>query len=160
MMTQLRDNADYAKTAWALKTADESVNNTTVEQDDDELFFEMTNGETWRFTFHLRVTVRIASDFSAKLSHPGGTGYQRWNIYRENTGTGAVEYSRSGAVGTSYGVNHGADTEYFHIIDGYYTATATGTFKLQWAQRVAVAHDFPVVQKDYSYVIAHRTAWP
>lgn len=155
LRTQLRDNAAFGKTAWAYKTVGETVNNSTVLQDDDHLFFTIADAEVWQYSFTIEANLWAASDLKIQLTHPGGSGYYSTRLYRISAAATPISAVQAAATGSPLAILVPADDTYMLHIDGSYTATAAGTFKLQWAQNTAVAHATTFVV-ERSFMLAHR----
>jgi len=139
-----------------LKTSDETVNNSDVRQDDDELLLPLLANEVWEFRCLIRVLGGVASDFSKNWTIPAGAvmkclqdaaigGLGVWGTLSAPTNQGAENWVVSAAAERwilMWGI----------VING---ATA-GDMQLQWAQDTAVAEDTKVLAN--SYIIATRLA--
>lgn len=121
--------AEYA----LVKTADETVNNSDVLQDDNHLAgFIIDAAGYYRITGMLRLTTTVAADFKMALAFTAAP--QEFAV----TTPGGSTSTPGGAM--TFVV---AATEVFVYVDGYVKghATADGTMTLQWAQGTADASD-------------------
>lgn len=137
------------------KTADETVNNSAVMQDDDELIHALNANEIVYFRFILWITGNAGNDIEVGVVAPAGSTL-RWGVCgKEGAGTtpGMLGYTTTGtthpdardgtetlAMGTG-GANVQGCTVEGVCING---ATA-GNLKLQWAQDTAGANDTKVL---------------
>lgn len=131
----------------AYKSADESVSNTTL-QDDNHLSVTLAASSKYRFTFRLFTTSGGAVE-GLKLALSGTVGVTSMKakvvIYDDTTNTlveGRVTALNS-AVGSglSAGDNH-AD------IDGTIETSTAGTFLLSWAQNNGAGANSTTVQRN------------
>jgi hypothetical protein len=136
------------------KSADETLANSTVVQDDDHLFFPVLADEVWfveAFVIFSAVTAGTNMDFKVGWSVPSGTtmlwGAQgvpsntlsSWGPTATNTSpTSARTEGQNLAVGGANGTNLGT-------YQGVVTAGATpGDVHFQWAQNSSNANDLTV----------------
>lgn len=117
----------------AIKTIDESVNNSDVLQDDDALLFAIGANETWRFYFYVvAVNSNITPDIKVSLNGPalttlyasifGPRENYTWRLYR------ITAYDVTSMFSTTI-------NEYWVIrLSGYITCSAAGNVVLRWAQ--------------------------
>ena len=129
------------------KAADETVNNSDVLQDDDELKWDVAANEVWAFTGYFR-----------KLSTIATVKYQ-WSIpvnatlfsKRTNTAPGAeIAHNVSDTVSAD------AVLQVSHYFGIYIGGDTGGTVNLRWAQNVASVSDTTV--KANSWIVAVRLA--
>jgi hypothetical protein len=117
-----------------VKTADETVNNSNVLQDDDELEFYMEANSFYYFELILYLYTWAASDWKMKWDGPAGiAGYTKSDDenYQVATPNSAAKVITS--AGDGYGL--------LHLKAYMWTAAAAGIIKLQWAQNTAVAEN-------------------
>jgi hypothetical protein len=129
------------------KTADETVNNSDVLQDDDVLQFAVSNG----VTYCVRLSVFFAADFSAdfkfSLAGPAITAaHIRYQSVYGTTGSFGI----LNALGGTASITGSGGTAEGHIwIEATFTPSAGGTFKLQWAQNTAHVSNTTVYKGSY-----------
>jgi hypothetical protein len=137
----------YPLWAFIPKTADETVNNSDVLQDDDVLQFAVSNG----VTYCVRMSVFFAADFSAdfkfSLAGPAITAaHIRYQSVYGTTGSFGI----LNALGGTASITGSGGTAEGHIwIEATFTPSAGGTFKLQWAQNTAHASNATVYKGSY-----------
>lgn len=123
----------------AVKTADETVNNSATIQDDDHLVCAVGASETWAFNCTLYHTYGGNSgNMDAAFTGPSGCsiewGFDDWQL-AQPTGMASGSGSEAFLDGTS-GIT------YVTKISGYITTAGTsGNLQLRWAQNVANASD-------------------
>jgi hypothetical protein len=127
------------------KLVTETVNNSDVLQNDNELFFEIGKNEIWEFRLVLISNSSAVADITAKWSAPiGTTGYWQQDDF------GAAALAITGSFNFD---GEGADA-----IAGFYgvfiAGTVAGTIHLQWAQDTAEASNTSVLRG--SCIIAQR----
>ena len=148
----------------AIKTATETVNNSTTIQDDDELFVTpSTNATYWVQTLVLYDSVsttpniKIAFSFAAGATFTyGGMGMTTANAnFDTGAGDGYLRFPAATSGGRrTYGTmasELGAMPNGILIMD-----STAGTFRLRWAQDTATAENTQVKAK--SYIWARRIA--
>lgn len=132
------------------KTADETVNNSAVLQNDDELLLPVGANQVWAFDLRIMFDGATAADIKYKFTIPaGGSGH--WlrgdEISDANT---SITTERNNSTA-------GAGDTYFQIFHCIYAGGANaGNVQFQWAQLTAGASDSKV-RKD-SCIIAWRLA--
>lgn len=135
-----------------IKLAGEVVNNSSVLQDDNELFTPIAANEDIVVEFYLRVQTGSTSDIQVAIAVPAGAGLvvRAWAIGANGVGDyGGVTISGGGI---------GLDTSDASV--GVIIAVAVrnggtaGDIQLRWAQRIAVAEN--TIVDTFSYLIAHR----
>jgi len=136
-----------------VKSSDQSVISSTTMQDDDELFKDVLNGETWLFNAVL-------------FAHEGGTNPNiKIRMGAVSGLTGPIEYvyhSEDGSeadtlsdfIETSVNISLSGSKSAI-IIQGAFTATANGRFVVQWAQ--GTSDTDPTVVHSKSYLIMMKT---
>lgn len=137
-------------TAFATKTADETINNTGTLQNDDHLFFPIGANETWIFNVDFNGVSGTTPDFKFAMTAPAGATCQ-YNFYLP---TGTVN-SRVTTCGTATASIPGNGAEQSYI--GYGTITnggTAGTVTLQWAQFTANASN--TIGRQGSIIKAYR----
>lgn len=125
------------------KLADETVNNSNVTQDDDELQgVALVSGKTYRIIVLINYTSSVGADFLAKLVfsqdvifagylHYMNTAMTASSLNHQSTGTTATAETAMGGNGAN-------------IISAVWNlivqpVSTSGTVKLQWAQNTAEA---------------------
>ncbi len=137
-------------TAFATKTADETINNTGTLQNDNHLFFPIGANETWIFNVDFNGVSGTTPDFKFAMTAPAGATCQ-YNFYLP---TGIVN-SRVTTCGTATASIPGNGAEQSYI--GYGTITnggTAGTVTLQWAQFTANASN--TIGRQGSIIKAYR----
>lgn len=138
-----------------LKTADETVNNSSVLQNDDHLLLAMAANEAWVIDIILYyLSVSATPDIKCDAAIPNGASgaYVAWGLdYANAVYTAATAIGTTCAFGATAGVLRVARITYV-VVNG---ATA-GNFQFQWAQRTATAED--TTMKTNSCLIAHQVA--
>lgn len=115
------------------KTANETVNASTVFQDDDQLFFPVGANETWNFRFTVQANAPAAADLKFTVIAPSGAVC----TFSSGDFEGATSVANLGC-GVSTGLvpgNGAADT--YEIIGTVTNGTTSGNVRLQWAEQVA-----------------------
>lgn len=143
------------------KTSDESVSNTT-NQDDDELALSVSANQVWQFDILLFVTnAANTADIKVNFTIPAaatvswvGTGYDP-NGTTQQTNRHIARFQSTSQFGI--GVLQTATEPASHVrISGLYIGGANGgTLQLQWAQAASDGSNATVVKAD-SYLIARR----
>jgi hypothetical protein len=132
------------------KSADETVNNSDVLQNDNDLFFSIGANEVWTFYIRAIINSGTTPDLVLNFTVPSGaTG--GWAQLYLSGGVAERSFGGSGlAVSTS-----GSDQTYSPggvVING----ATPGTVQFQWCQNVATMSDTTI--KAGSFLIAHRLA--
>jgi len=154
----IADQADIAThaalfglhTKLVLKTADEIVNNSTTQQNDNELLFSVAANEVWWFVLVLRFITAASSSYASKTSFTIPTG---GGITRESPSGGSSEADATVAQNLD---NTSNQIIRYHRTYLYIGGSSAGTVQLQWAQVTAEAYDHTV--KADSFIIAHKLA--
>ncbi|MBA7574512.1 hypothetical protein ES708_16321 [subsurface metagenome] len=124
------------------KTANETVHESTVLQNDDHLFMAIAINEVWEFRLYLRITCGAMRTGTCNFTVPGGGSYL---FHGTSVVAGTTSNTTIGKIGdTSISVIEGI------VING----GNAGTFQFQWAQPTAADED-TIILAD-SCLIAHR----
>ena len=138
------------------KTADETVNNSAVLQNDDDLLFAVGANEIWAVHTLLRFySYTATSYFKAAFAIPAGatmTGHDI-NDVAPLAAAGAV-IQRDLATATQKTNSTGVHE--LMIFGVYIGGANAGNIQLQWAQLAAVAENTIVYAN--SYILAHKLA--
>lgn len=129
------------------KQATETVNNSAVLQNDDELILPVNANEVWLVYYYLQVTSNATADFSCGFSVPAGTT-MNWNESASGVSSVRNEASVYSPATTTAAI-HLIRLECIIMVGGN-----TGNINLQWAQLVAHASDTQVLAN--SQMIAKR----
>lgn len=133
------------------KTADETVNNSTILQNDDELLFAVAANEVWEFTIIIFQISSAAADFKANLTGPAGS-----TIAVQGTGENTAQATFI-SLSTSESWVGRVTSVIAPIIRGVIINGATaGNLQLQWAQSAAEVSNTKVLAN--SCIIAHKLA--
>ncbi len=133
------------------KAADETVNNSSVMQNDDDFTFSIGANETWAFQIYADVVSSTAADFKATVTAPASSTCRIDfnNIYN-------VQNNYITSCGVTSGViphSDSADEEY--IMYGTVVSGATsGSVTLQWAQQTATAVN--TTMRAGGYMVAYK----
>jgi hypothetical protein len=151
MNEQVRDNFLALNPAPISKFADESLNLSTVLQNDNELAYTIADTGTFEFDVFLAVTsaANAAGDIAVGFSFPAGfvnffgigpdVSLASGNIGTAHFGTALG--ATSGTTALAFGCS--TATAYVRI-NGIFTATAAGTLQLMWAQSSSNANNTTV----------------
>lgn len=141
------------------KASDESVSNTTL-QDDDDLKFSIAANEIWVAQYHLYVTnAASTADFKGLVTVPAGAT-ARWGILAPDpattTTTSDVKIQSHGSAALSAGVptSAAADT-YIQMTASVANSSTAGSVVLQWAQNSTDGAN-PTTVKAGSFMSARR----
>ena len=136
-----------------LKAADETVNNSDVLQNDDELLFAIAANEVWGFTFVIAWNSGTTPDIKFALAVPALATFAA----AISGGDGAGNDVRSMQVsGTALSLEGSAAEMAATIIGRVVNGANAGNLQLQWAQTTANASD--TIVRANSYIIAHKLA--
>lgn len=151
--TILRDNIDalYEDThAFAYKTIDETVNNSDVLQDDDDLHFVVGANEVWHVRYCLSYDTTAAANFQFQVTVPSGAG--RVNCLYETSG---FILGCEVETGSPHSHDVAAESDSVLRLDAFLVIGSTpGTVQLEWAQHTARNSDTNV--NTGSFLVAHR----
>ncbi len=125
----------------AVKTADETVNNSAIMQDDDHLTVTVEANTNYILDCIFIIDTTSAASWRAQFNAPTGTTLGATEI--RNTST----FTAFGSGGFISNLNtifeNGAITytgvSYFHLSGALFVGSTGGTFNLQWAQGIATA---------------------
>lgn len=149
--TNIRDNLAWTSHLLAYKSANETVNNTAVLQNDDALSFAVAAGETWSIRALIAYTSNTTADFKLSFTWPSAAGAL---IATYDTAASAtVSRITFNSSGTTASIP-GRTTESAIIMFGHLRFTGAGTVQLQWAQNTANASNTTV--NIGSYIIGTR----
>jgi hypothetical protein len=134
------------------KTADETVNNSAVLQNDDHLFFPVAANEVWSFeAILICVGASVNADFQFTFTGPAGAtgGWQA----RMNTGGVAVATSPALALGLGtalpLGGRAGVGGFFVELLGYIANGTTAGNLRLQWAQNTATPEDNKILTNSF-----------
>lgn len=128
------------------KSANETVNNSAVLQNDDELILPVLANEVWAFTMFLHASSGATPDFKYTFSLPSGTTTRFFDAVFFN------DFEEGETV-----VHGGGTNPIITTIMGHFTISSTpGNVVFQWAQNTQNASDTKVLKG--SYIIAHKLA--
>lgn len=147
---------------FARKTADETVNNSAVMQDDDHLVIAVGANETWRIQGLLHVATGLTPDFKAQFTVPAGATYL--GMFFGSTTSASAGNLNSMARGLSLAAAAAADLGGVGtgftlpvVVSGVLVVGGTaGNLTLQWAQNTQDASDTKVLTN--SWLEARRVA--
>jgi len=124
-------NPSYNPTSIISKASDETVNNSQVPQDDDDLHFPVVINQNYVFTGYLLCSSSTTADIKITFDVPANTDM----YWKETDVTEVLTYSS----GTYLPIpGHGVDSYNLTVIQGVITVGDTaGTVTLQWSQYLA-----------------------
>ena len=128
---------------YAFKTADETVNNSNVLQNDNDLVLSLEANKIYTFELHLVVAMKANSDFKHAFTQPAGvTSYMTRYSDSSTTVAATATTTWSSLISSSNNI-------YIKFLGIIITTGTTGDFQLQWAQNTAVAEDTKVLKGSY-----------
>jgi len=149
MDTHVRDNFNAIGPIYAkMKAVDETVNNSSVLQNDDDLLFSVLANEKYAVELHLNISTGATPDWKANWTKPAGATVTHCMAYN-NTGT--FQDWKTTDLGI---VSSGSGAEAIHIWAAVIVGGTAGTIQFQWAQDTANASN--TIVKAGSYMIAQR----
>lgn len=132
------------------KTGTETINNSDVFQDDNQLFFNVAVNARYKFEVCLRYRAHGSADFKARFNGPGLTG-NATVLRLSQTAAGVddvqlvsddLQWFNIGGIGTA--------TDAAFLANGILLTDATSNLAtIQWAQSVAHASDASVQVNSY-----------
>lgn len=140
MNTHVRDNLNALNHLVVRKTADETVNNSTVLQNDDSLVLPIGANEIWLATWYPIWQSTTVADIKFAWTFPTGCSVGYGFLWSD--AANAVTHYRqyTGTSPTNSNALHGQGTELvgpapmnLHIVNG----STSGNVTLQWAQNTA-----------------------
>lgn len=130
------------------KSADETVNNSDVLQDDDHLLFAVGANEAWAFEMALYMNSGTTPDIKLQVNVPSGaTGFY-------DSPTGAP--SAMTAFGSPQTQSTSGSDQQMFFVGTVINGATPGNLQLQWAQNLATLSDTKVLKG--SCIIAYRLA--
>ena len=136
------------------KTADETVNNSAVLQDDNELFLPMLANEVWQITLSLIVNSSAVADLKLGFTAPAGAAMYSYSRYIREDNVVCDGFASLAATLLLRGV--GANEMPIFLTGIVINGANAGNFQIQWAQATAEVSDTKVLTN--SYIIAHKMA--
>ena len=134
------------------KTADETVNNSDVLQDDDELLKAVGANEVWWIDMLLlAVSATTTPDINLGFTIPAGATLRSYVKFGFITSS-SVDATTSGSA---FQVDASGGS-YYHTYLLYIGGANAGTIQLQWAQWVATAEDTKILAN--SFMLCHKLA--
>lgn len=126
-----------------VKSVDESVNNSAVLQNDDELFFPMDANSIYEFSYYLKTTSPTAApDGQLAFTGPAGAIASIMSTLITAAGAGGVSGLTLGNA-TNFRIDAAAN---YGLIcgRGLVTTTNAGNLQLQWAQNTPTVENTSV----------------
>lgn len=145
---EVRTDLNILQQKSVVKTADETVNNSNVLQNDDALVIAVGANEKWKIETFFVFNSSTVADF--KFSFTGPAGSSAWWGAVENGGFGTFTY----ALGGTKAISGMGQTRIYPLIMYISTIGTPGNVQFQWAQSVAEATDTKVLAG--SNIIASR----
>lgn len=137
------------------KTADETVNNSTVLQDDNHLLLALAANEVWQFQIYLiAYAPSPTAAYKIGFTVPALATYYARAIDQDAAGTFGLQRITGAGTLTLLGPN---GNTYIYTIEGIVINGANaGNLQLQWAQNTATAEDTKILAN--SHLIAFKIA--
>jgi hypothetical protein len=139
------------------KTADETVNNSAVLQNDDHLFMPVAANEIWEIFLNLYISYGKAPDFKYTLVVPAGATcpfYDHQDIAQD--GVSVIEAIKPTAaatakviLNTSAAGGDAIEVRFVEVRGVYVGGGNAGNIQLQWAQNTATVQDTKVLANSY-----------
>lgn len=131
------------------KPSDQTVNNSTILINDDDLVFAVEANEVWEFHLYIRHNATAVADIDIAFAVPAGAtctfkSYQRSTAGDEENATAELR------------LNGLAADKVMSMFYLYIGGGTSGNVQLRWAQGTAEVTDSKVLAN--SYIIAHRLA--
>ena len=131
----------------AIKAADETVNNSTVLQDDNELTLAVEANTIYKCLVYLRFTSSAVADFKRAFTVPAGATLSLTQLVNAaGADPTAVEIDGTGTAAYS---GFGAPIMVWPVVGFLSVAGTAGSLTLQWAQNTAEATDTKVLAGSY-----------
>jgi hypothetical protein len=130
-----------------IKTVDESVNTSIVNQDDNELALDVLANASYLFTGFVRFSaVSTTPDLRANFSVPSGATFRRQGIGQPNAATAVAGTVDTGVLDTTTNDGRGALTSDLGLwYSGYLiTSSTAGVFRFVWSQVTSSADNVTV----------------
>ena len=146
----LLSGTNVLPTEWIVKTADETVINSTTMQNDDHLTFTVEANSIYHVKMHLRLFSDSIQLMKWQWDLPDTGQETMWLLGKEaatGQSVGNEDYNHgNGAAVTMPASDYGEA-----VLEGIYTSTNAGTATLQWAQNAADAANGHILRKG-SYI--------
>lgn len=127
----------------AYKPDDETINNSAVLQNDDDLFMAVAANAYYEGEVYIGFIANAAAGLKVGFTAPVGAT-MRCSSFHVNTG-GVLVFNTTNALGSVTGITaSGAQLPYHNKF--MLTTTNAGTLQFQWAQNAAHASDCTLVQ--------------
>lgn len=130
-----------------IKTANETVNNSTVMQDDDALVIAVEANARYSFLLMLSIQIKAASDFKYQFTVPAST-----TLVGQMSPDASSDASSDLTAATVFLVA-GNKTLLILTYGRLITASTAGNCQLQWAQNTAAVEDTIVEQGSFIQIL-------
>ncbi|MBA7659310.1 hypothetical protein ES703_67287 [subsurface metagenome] len=135
------------------KTADESIVNEGVLQNDDELLFAVAANEEWAFEVFLSVVSPAAADFKCSITCPAAPDHILFEYIGMDPTDALIHMKRNtGGDALTMRTQGGIEIVYFRGL--FRNGANAGSIRLQWCQNVADAGN--TIVRQGSCIIAHK----
>jgi len=129
------------RTLKAVKSADETIDTSTVMQNDDELVVAVQANTTYKFVLILMINSVAAADFKWQMALPAGASGDSINgIHRQDAFVSITD------ITASHTLTSNAVDEAIVVTGRIIIAGTAGNAQLQWAQNTSNAGDTTVLQ--------------
>ena len=137
------------------KTADETVNNSAVLQNDDHLSFAIGANEIWAIDMMLIMSMASATpDLLFTFTLPASASMI---VFAQSYASGGLISNAKGTTpGTGIGIGVDNSNPVVLIQATLVNSATSGTVQFQWAQNIATAEDSKILAN--SWIVAHRLA--
>ena len=124
-----------------LKTADETVNNSSTLQNDDELLFAMAANEVWFFIFIPIIDSGTTPDIKVAAAIPTGAVVKDLGVYEDNNAGDTIQINAISSARALRGLGAGTVACVGHFIGVVINGGTAGNFQIQFAQNTQDASD-------------------
>ena len=143
------------RNVYIVKASDETVNNSATLQDDDDFFFNVSDGEQWEVeVFLLAEAASLTPDMRIDFVASGGASIpDKLQWLQANRSTNSYQTDGIGNSVLTWEID-ASGAEVHGYIRSYFFITGDGIVTMQWCQDVATAADTTI--KADSWLIARR----
>lgn len=151
-LTAMVNAISELRPVWARKTSDETVNNSAVLQNDDQLVAAMVASATYRFHLRLIINSGTTPDFKFTFTLPAGaTGSME--LFEGSSPTSAATVLQGPFSVTTTVAMSGVGADQIIIAQGVIVVSTTaGNAQLQWAQNTATGSNTSVKTNSFLHL--------
>jgi len=137
-----------------VKSANETVTNSTAFQDDNELFFGVGANETWSFRFVVQANIGTAPDGKFQITAPSGASCTVSVIDAER----AVTVANLGCGASSGLITGNGTNDTYEIVGTVENGANAGNVTLQWAQNANSGTAVTVLAGSYVFATSEGSS--